>query len=449
MKKNTTLCNPGHPPRVLAFWRRLVRDALATGTPTPFYIFSVDPIAEAVEELKALDDQPVPVRHWLSCKTQPVAPLLRWWRRQGRPIEVVSEFEYLAARHEGFATEDILINGPAKHRWLPRVAAPGLRVNFDSPGELTALLPLAKKLKWRTGLRLRTSLEHDPEHPEFPTQFGFEPAEATAALRKLKRAGVVAETLHFHLRTNVASAAIYERAIREAHAFCAAVNWWPAFLDCGGGLPPRHTFSHAGREFAAGFKPSVAADARRLAATAERGTRNAKSSQSLLTSAATGLEGLTAVFRRWLPRFAGLREVWLENGRFLSARSGVLVITVLDVKARDGLRQLICDGGRTMNALVSNWEEHGLFSVPSRGGPTVLTAVHGPTCMAFDQLTRRSMSRRIRAGDRLVWLEAGAYHLPWETRFSHGLAAVLWHESGRLALARAAEPFAVWWRASR
>ena len=435
MRQATEPLDFGHPPRVLAFWHRLVRDALGTGTPTPFYLFSAEPIAEALEELRGLIHVGVPVRHWLSCKTQPVAPLLRWWRKQGRPIEVVSEFEYLAARHEGFATEDILINGPAKHRWLPRVAVEGMRVNFDSPGELKALLPLAKKLRWRVGLRLRTSLEHDPENSQFPTQFGFEPSEAVAALRKLKRAGVAAETLHFHLRTNVASAAIYERAIREAHAFCTAANWWPAFLDCGGGLPPRHTFSHDGKEFAVGWRSSDSQFA----------IRNSQFDQSLLTSAATGLEGLASVFTRWLPRFAGLRELWLENGRFLSARSGVLVVTVLDVKERDGLRQLICDGGRTMHALVSNWEEHGLFTMPKRTGPPATTAVHGPTCMAFDQLTRRELPRSIRVGDRLVWLEAGAYHVPWETRFSHGQAAVLWHENGKLTPARDAESFAEWW----
>ncbi len=401
----------GHPPRVLAFWRRLVREALAGTTPTPFYLFSVEPIREALQELAGLEQASFPVRHWLSCKTQPVAPLLRWWRRQARPIEVVSEFEYLAARREGFATDDILINGPAKHRWLPRHAAPGLRVNFDSPGELKALLLLAKQLGWRAGLRLRTSREHDPENPEFPTQFGFDPGGALTALKKLKRAGVAAETLQFHLRTNVASAAIYERAIREAHDFCAAANWWPSFLDCGGGLPPRHTFSHDGKEFAADFH----------------------------------LEELASVFRRWLPRFAGLREVWLENGRFLGARSGVLVATVLDVKERNGLRQLICDGGRTMNALVSNWEEHALFSAPRRTGLKVPTAVHGPTCMAFDQLTRRALPRSLRPGDRLVWMEAGAYHVPWETRFSHGHAAVLWHEENELSLVRKPEGFPAWW----
>jgi diaminopimelate decarboxylase len=146
--------------------------------------------------------------------------------------------------------------------------------------------------------------------------------------------------------------------------------------------------------------------------------------------------------RRWFP---GLEEFWLENGRWLSARAGVLVVRVLDAKERRGLRHLICDGGRTLHALVASWEQHDLFSLPARRGAAVLTAVTGPTCMAFDQLARRRLPRSLRPGDHLVWLDAGAYHLPWETRFSHGLAAVAWHDGRRVRIVREREPFENWW----
>ena len=122
----------------MEFWKRLIREALSLCTPTPFYIFSALPIAERIAELdQALAaagfhsplstlHSPLICRHWLSCKTQPVAPLLRWWCEQGRPIEVVSEFELRAALAEGFTPQNILVNGPAKHHWLPPFAgAPG------------------------------------------------------------------------------------------------------------------------------------------------------------------------------------------------------------------------------------------------------------------------------------------------------------------------------------
>src|SRR5207244_4719330 len=94
------------------------------------YVYSAQPIAERISELDAAltaagfqsaignRKSKIVFRHWLSCKTQPVAPLLRCWREQNRDIEVVSEFELRAALAEGFAPENILVNGPAKHHWL-------------------------------------------------------------------------------------------------------------------------------------------------------------------------------------------------------------------------------------------------------------------------------------------------------------------------------------------
>jgi len=141
------------------FWKRLVRPVLPGGT-TPFYVFSIVPVRQALAELDTQFGH-LPVRHWLSCKTQPLRPLLQWWQRQGRPIEVVSEFEFRAALAEGFAPGRILVNGPAKHRWLPRVARRGLRVNFDSPSEAKQLAPLARRLGWICGIRLLTREEFE------------------------------------------------------------------------------------------------------------------------------------------------------------------------------------------------------------------------------------------------------------------------------------------------
>ena len=460
-QQKTAALNFGHPPKTIEFWQRLVREALSLSAPTPFYIFSALPIAERISELdEALTaagfqsaignrQSKISFRHWLSCKTQPVAPLLRWWREQGRPIEVVSEFELRAALAEGFAPENILVNGPAKHSWLPKFGAPvgvqalacpgntlkrelqrgaplrNLSINFDSPAELAALLPFAKKLNWRCGVRINTSEEFDPESPQFPTQFGFTPDEAVAALKKLLRAKARVETVSFHLRTNLSSAHIYQRAIAEVVEVCRAAKFSPLHLDIGGGLPVRHVLTRGGKVFDGEF----------------------------------GLRAFAKMLRQSVKLFPDLREVWLENGRFVSASSGVLVVKILDVKERRGkaesekresgkqsLRQLICDGGRTLNALTSMWEQHRILTVPERKGAEVLTAVCGPTCMAFDQLARIPLPRSLRAGDHLVWLEAGAYHIPWETRFSHGHAAVLWHDEKGIQTVREKQSFEHWWR---
>jgi diaminopimelate decarboxylase len=411
--------NFGHPPETIQFWKRLVREALSLSSPTPFFIFSAQPIIERISELESAfaaagfgtKNSKLKIKNWLSCKTQPVAPLLRWWHEQNRPIEVVSEFELRTALAEGFAPENILVNGPAKHHWLPLFKLRGLSVNFDSPTELAKLLPLAKKLDWRCGVRILTAEEFDPENPQFPTQFGFAPDEAIVAIKKLLRAKVRIKTVHFHLRTNITSAQIYQRAITEVAEVCRGAKFSPLHLDIGGGLPVRHVLTRGGKVFDGEF----------------------------------GLRSFAQVLRQSAKLFPDLRELWLENGRWVSAGSGALVVKILDVKERRGLRQLICDGGRTTNALTSLWEQHRILTLPERSGAEVLTAVHGPTCMAFDQLARIPLPRSLKAGDHLVWLDAGAYHIPWETRFSHGHAAVWWHDESGLRPARERQSFENFW----
>ena len=250
-----------------------------------------------------------------------------------------------------------------------------------------------------------------------PTQFGFEPGELPEALRRLERAGLPPRTAHFHLRTNVPTPDAYRDALSRLAALCGANGWNPEVVDVGGGLPPRHTLDRAGQPCDGGHGGV--------------------------------LDGYAETLRRateWFPR---LTEWWHENGRFVTAGSGVLVIKVLDARRRLAVRQLICDGGRTMNALVSVWERHALHALEPRTGPRETTVVHGPTCMAFDQLGRYPLAASIRPGDHLLWFEAGAYHLPWETRFSHGHAEIWWHEGTQLSRVRAAGTFDEFWKAHR
>ena len=142
-----------------------------------------------------------------------------------------------------------------------------------------------------------------------------------------------------------------------------------------------------------------------------------------------------------------LEELWLENGRYVTSRAGVLVVTVVDIKERDEGRHLICDGGRTNHALVSDWGVHPITVHPERRGNVVNpTTICGPTCMAFDRLCRIGLPSDVAVGDKIIWHNAGAYHLPWETRFSHGLAPVVWHGiDGDTRVVREREDFERWW----
>lgn len=385
-------------------WEKAVTQA-AFEWSTPFYLSAWNPVQSALDELRALEGA-LPIRHWLSFKTHPVAPLIRHWRDIGHSIEIVSEYEFLAALREGFRPDHILVNGVAKHNWITKHNVNGIRVHFDSLREVEQLLDQAKSCKWRVGVRCHVAEEYDPDDPQFVGQFGMHNDEAVASIRKLCKENLSIESIHFHLRSNVSSAVSYELAIDEVSRICQAAEFSPVYIDCGGGLPVPGECLIGSKEKYMGFDLQL--------------FRYILGDVPLL-----------------LP---SVREIWLENGRFITGRSAVFVTRVLDIKKRADSQYLICDGGRTNNALVSDWETHDIFTLPLREGPLTLTTICGPTCMAFDRLIRTELPENTEVGDLIVWMNAGAYHIPWETRFSHGLAKVVWcDENNALSLARNSE----------
>jgi len=175
------------------------------------------------------------------------------------------------------------------------------------------------------------------------------------------------------------------RAMLHVAAICRASGIQPRALDLGGGIPSDH----------------------------QDGCEDA-------------LMDLSAAIQAAPQQFDRLEEVWLENGRWVSDASTVLAVRVLDLKERRECRYAICDGGRTNQALAADHGLHELLTMPKRDGPRRLTTVCGPTCMTDDRLGRWQLPESLAIGDVLIWLRAGAYHLPWENRFSHGLCAIAW-----------------------
>jgi len=211
------------------------------------------------------------------------------------------------------------------------------------------------------------------------------------------------QSVHFHLGQGRQNSDAYARAVAHTAAICDAAGVVPQTLDCGGGLPARHD-----------------------------------------ATAALALEGLVDALRLVEARFPGLREVWMEHGRFVSEASTVLAVRVLDVKERDEGRYVICDGGRTNQALAADRHPHPLLLMPERTGDERVTTICGPTCMTDDRLGRWLLPE-VSVGDIIVWTDAGAYHLPWETRFSQGLCAIVWFDADEEAtIARPRERIEEW-----
>jgi diaminopimelate decarboxylase len=280
-------------------------------------------------------------------------------------------------------------------------------VHFDSITEAEELLDIAVRDGWRVGLRCHVPAEHDRKEPGFGGQFGLASDEVLHLAARLESAGVPVEGMHFHLGQGHRRPGDYGDSVDYVIALCLEAGLRPRYIDCGGGLED----------------------------------------DAELEATLADLDAAIARARRSLP---SVQEIWLENGRYLTERSAALVVRVLDIKVRPDCRYLICDGGRTNQALDADNGIHPILVAPQRDGHPVLTTIAGPTCMTDDRLGRVDLPSDIERGDLLVWLDAGAYHLPWETRFSRGLCAVAWADgTDSLSLARAAETPDTWslsWR---
>jgi diaminopimelate decarboxylase len=356
--------------------------------------------------LDGLDRLPtrVPVQSWLSFKTHPLSILASQWIETGRGVEVVSDRELTVLRTLECPVDQLLVNGVAKHEWLGRHEIRRLRVHFDSLREVDRLLPAALRYQWRTGVRVHAPDERDAREPDFGGQFGMSPGEAVQALRRLRDAGAAVESVHFHLGQSHHDPEAYSRGVDRLADVCAEAGVDPLFVDCGGGLPPAHD-----------------------------------------PAALPALDGLAQAAARAADRFPQLREIWVENGRYVTEAASALAVSVIDIKDRPECRYLICDGGRTNHALAADSRPHPLLLLPQREGAGRLTTICGPTCMTDDRLGRWQLPESVAVGDVIVWLDAGAYHLPWETRFSHGLCPVVWFDRDeQLTVARSRESVESW-----
>ena len=391
------------PPATVAspVWAALAeRASLLFGTPS--YLVRWEPVAQQAAALEARFS-PLRLRQWLSFKTHPVGPLAQAWIASGRGVEVVSEYEFVALRELECPADQLLVNGVAKHTWLGRHRVIGIQVHFDSIREIQELLPQAVRDRWRVGLRCHVPAECDTPGSSFGGQFGLADDELAEAHQRLDAAGLRVEGLHFHLGPGAREPGAYRDSVEYLVACCARHGIAPRYIDCGGGLEP--------------------------------GTAGQGALDELVEAvAAAAME-------------CPFEEVWTEHGRFMTASSTALVVRVIDAKGRDECRYLICDGGRTNQALAADHGLHPMLLVPPRPGPDILTTITGATCMTDDRLGRLMLPAAVTPGDLIVWMGAGAYHLPWETRFSQGSCAVVWcDETGTMSLARRRETVDEWGR---
>jgi diaminopimelate decarboxylase len=144
---------------------------------------------------------------------------------------------------------------------------------------------------------------------------------------------------------------------------------------------------------------------------------------------------------------AGVKELWLELGRFAVAECGYYIVPVVDRKVNYGQEQLVLAAG--MNHLLRPAITEQPFPVSvlrQEGIKDKLTLVpfdiHGPLCTSMDKLGQLNLPNDITEGENLVFGYCGAYGFTESMPFflCHQLAAEYIYQNGVLTEIRAAQP---------
>jgi diaminopimelate decarboxylase len=363
---------------------------------TPTFVYDGEVLAASLARLREAVGPGVGVLY--SIKANPAPALVSRFRELGCGVEVASAGELELALACGVPPERIAYAGPGKTGAELELAVSSglLSVQAESVGELRRIAAIARRLGRRAAVSLRV-------HPRMPagragrarpwrgtTPFGIDEAGLGAALDALPDLPEIDVLgIHVHVSSQIADAEalgdILEGTAELAFALDGRIDL--RLIDFGGGFRA---------PFYAGEEPLDPAPVR---AALER-------IRERYPKAARGDAGNAGN--------AGDLALWVESGRALVGPCGWFVTTVVDVKACDGTRFAVVDGGIHQNLALS-----GAFRTVGKpvavlacrdGGEELETEIVGPLCTPIDRLASRALlPADLAPGDVLAFANAGAY----------------------------------------
>lgn len=351
---------------------------------TPQRVPVTDRVKTQIDRMARVRSIPaaVPMLPALSVKTMPDIQLGRAAAAAGMWAEAISANEVRwAVASGGFSPEHVILNGPLAPYILDELEYP-IAIAFADSLEALERIPIRKVQ--RVGVRLRP--------PFVRSRFGVQLDDAKTFQLLVEAARRIGQTAplawHVHLPSDVlghtrwwAAADACLEWIREIECLASAEA---DVLDIGGG------WHHAD------FK---------------------------------------SVFLRELPQFVsraaasmkGLQRVVIEPGKAISTDSMVLVTTVVESReARRSRREVVVDAS-IADLPMSQYQPHRVLWIPDhqsgakwlhRGEDRIL----GCICMENDVLAPDVyLPDGVREGDRLIFLDAGAYNASMAWEFGNGL----------------------------
>jgi diaminopimelate decarboxylase len=369
--------------------------ALAEEQGTPLYVYSAAQIRHRFD----LFETAFAGRAHTVCyavKANSSLAILRLLARQGAGFDIVSggELERVRRADKG-AQKRVVFSGVGKQVWEIDAAleAEILLFNVESEAELELLAARAEALGKKARFALRVNPDVFAEtHPYISTglsehKFGIDIKAARAIYRKAKRwKWLDAAGVSVHIGSQIRKVDPFRAALERVRGLIRELRTDGhdiRYVDAGGGLGIDYAVASGGAFDAEHQVRKYAAAVRQ------------------------GLEGEEA-------------HLILEPGRFIVAQAGALLTRVLYVKKNGAKTFVITDAG--MNDLIRPALYHAHHEVlpvkQAGGGAAAKVDLVGPVCESGDFFARDRELVRVKPGELVALLDAGAYGMSLASNYN-------------------------------
>jgi len=348
----------------------LVRDQRA-----PFYLYNFD---DLIDRVNALEKNPVRTHYAMKANSHP--RLLRLLAERGLGVDVVSLGELQKALSHGFQPQHVIFSGVAKGVEELQAALDNkiFQINVESFEELQTLAALAKAQSQIADVALRLNIGLTaPTHKHIQTatetsKFGIDMSVLPEVLQWLKlHPEIRLRGIAVHIGSQILDVSAFADMSEQTGLIyneIKAEGFPLERMDLGGGLGIDYQTTGEG-------------DQTLLDAYMKALCENHKTSAQIL----------------------------IEPGRYLVARSGVLLARVIYVKSTPKRRFMILNTG--MNALMrpALYEAyHRIEPLVPRSSRETYTVV-GPICESTDMFAEDRILPQVATGDWIGIFDAGAY----------------------------------------
>ncbi|MEZ5385333.1 MAG: hypothetical protein R3F13_07455 [Prosthecobacter sp.] len=412
---------------------------LAARFGSPLYVFSERTLREKIRVAREAFESRYPdTRFAWSYKTNYLNAVCAVFHSEGSLAEVVSDFEYEKARHNGVPGRDIIYNGPNKTREsLERAVSEGAMIQVDNWDELLLLDSIAESRGQGIDIALRCWLDAGIQPVWSKFGFGLEAGGAWRAVNRIaeSRGRLRLQGLHTHIGTYILEPNAYrvatEKLVTLMERCRETFGWRLRFLNLGGGFPSLSSLHYS-------FQPP----------------------EHVVPPIETYADAITGVLLT-LPREHRPR-LYLETGRALVDEAGHLITTVVAVRQTNDMRQAptlaskhskgaampvenvsgtayVVDAG--VNLLYTGaWFRFNVKPARAQQLMRQPTRVVGCLCMNIDVLRENALLPPQATGDHLVFHPVGAYNITQSMQFiTYRPAVVMIDLAGRVEIIRERE----------